>query len=545
MSVPSPLWATVQSKLDTDAWRRGALGQGEGDQRMALPDNGCCEAGGERRWGRVRGRFLGAENCIVEQWRYGGGMSEHSFFTHTYAELPGIFYEACVPVPCPAPECLVWNEALADALGIPEAWAREGAMWCGSRLPGNARPLAQAYAGHQFGHFTMLGDGRAHLLGERVMAEGRRVDVQLKGSGRTAFSRGGDGRAALEPMLREYLISEAMHALGVPTTRSLAVVSTGEPVQRERPLPGAVLTRVAASHVRVGTFEYAAGCGDPSALPALTAYTLARHFPGAAGAENPAAALLEAVVARQAELLAHWMRIGFVHGVMNTDNMALSGETIDYGPCAFMDRYDPETVFSSIDRRGRYAYGNQPSMALWNLSRLAEALLTEIDPDADRAVALAEGVLRRFEDLFRESWLSGMRAKLGLFSEEEGDLALIEDFLEGLYREKRDYTRAFADLDPEQGGEDSAWFRAWRQRLARQPQPPEAVRERLRRSNPQVIPRNHAVEAALNAAGTGDMAPFHRLLAALRNPFVAEGVPEAFLHGAPEDAAPYVTTCGT
>lgn len=469
-------------------------------------------------------------------------------FEPTYLEMPGVLFERCEPERVRAPSMLFWNEGLGVELGL-EALAGDAELWSGNAVRGRAEPLAQAYAGHQFGHFTMLGDGRAHVLGDRVSGDGRRVEVQLKGSGRTVFSRRGDGRAALEPMLREVLISEWMAAAGIPTTRCLAVVRTGETVRRERELPGAVLTRVAASHVRVGTFEYAAGCGDAAALPALVRYALARHVPGAVEAENPALALLEYVVGAQAELLAQWMLAGFVHGVMNTDNMAVSGETIDYGPCAFMDRYDPETVFSSIDRQGRYAYGNQPSMALWNLSRFAESLLTETDAVAEAAVEKAEGVLRGFEGAFRSRWLSGMRCKLGLGTEEPGDEVLIADLLEWMGREGRDYTRTFAELDPEgEGGEgvDAGWRERWRARLGREPEGVEAVRERMRSVNYRVIPRNHCVEEVLNAAGEGDVGAFERLLAVLRDPFGRQGaVPEVYLREPPLGHPPYVTYCGT
>lgn len=467
-------------------------------------------------------------------------------FEQSYARLPETLFDFCRPVAVSDPRCVVWNSALAKELGL-EAWADAPSVWSGNELPGGITPLAQAYAGHQFGQFTMLGDGRAHLLGERVLEDGRMMDVQLKGSGRTVFSRGGDGRAALEPMLREYLISEAMHALGIPTTRSLAVVTTGERVQRDRPLPGAILTRVAASHLRVGTFQYAAGCDEPGVLASLIGYAIERHVPEAADAENPALALLEDVVEKQAHLLARWMHVGFVHGVMNTDNMALSGETIDYGPCAFLDVYDPETVFSSIDRGGRYAYGNQPSIALWNLSRFAETQLTALDPDPEKAVERAEAVLYGFEGRFKQHWLNGMRAKLGLFTAEEPDETLVQDLLEFLYREELDYTAFFAGLDPENAntGVDPQWYSAWRARLADQPQSFAEVRERMRRANPRVIPRNHLVEAALNAAGEGDMAPFHALLAVLQDPCSLENIPEKYTRGPSADFGPYVTYCGT
>lgn len=464
----------------------------------------------------------------------------------TYAALPDVLFERCLPVPVSRPECLVWNQALGQELGL-EPWAGDAGIWSGNCLPEGAKSLAQAYAGHQFGHFTMLGDGRAHLLGEQVRADGTRVDLQLKGSGRTVFSRGGDGRAALEPMLREYLISEAMHALGIPTTRSLAVVRTGETVRREGPLPGAVLTRVAASHLRVGTFQYAAGCGEPGVLPALVQFAIARHCPHVAQFDCPALGLLRWVVEAQAELLAKWMLAGFVHGVMNTDNMAISGETIDYGPCAFLDAYDPATVFSSIDRQGRYAYGNQPSMALWNLSRFAETLLPELNPVDEKAVGIAEDALNLFEGHFRRTWMQGMRAKLGLFTEEEEDEGLIADLLAAMQQHHADYTLSFLSLDPDAPERclDPAWHAAWVLRLRRESRDPEAVRRRMREATPQVIPRNHAVEEALNAAGAGDMKPFEVLLAVLRDPFRLDEFPEKFRKGPPAGHPPYITFCGT
>ena len=386
---------------------------------------------------------------------------------HTYAELPQLFYSDETPTPVREPSLAVFNRPLATMLGL-EPETLEGpegvATFAGNALPEGGRPIAQAYAGHQFGHFTALGDGRAILLGEQITPSGDRVDIQLKGAGPTRFSRRGDGRAALGPMLREYIISEAMHALGIPTTRSLAVVKTGEPVYRETPLAGAVLTRVAASHIRVGTMQWAAAHGDQDALRALAGYTQARHYPELVGSPEPDrlhAALFEAILERQARLIARWQLVGFVHGVMNTDNMALSGETIDYGPCAFMDRYDPATVFSSIDHGGRYAYASQPSIAQWNLARLAEAMLPLFDPDGDRAIAQATAALDRFPDLFERHWLDGMRAKLGLFTAEEDDQALVDDLLDWMQARSADFTNTFrslarlANADPEA----AAWHR--------------------------------------------------------------------------------------
>jgi len=399
---------------------------------------------------------------------------------HSYAALPGVFHTGVHPTAVRAPRLVVLNHALASDLGLDLAALPDdevAALFAGNVLPPGAAPLAQAYAGHQFGHFTMLGDGRAILLGEQVAADGRRHDIQLKGAGRTPFSRGGDGRAALGPMLREYVISEAMHALGIPTTRSLAVVATGEPVIRDRVLPGAILTRTAASHLRVGTFEYAAGLGDAAALARLADYAIERHDPGLRSHPTPYLALLEAVIERQAHLVAAWMLVGFVHGVMNTDNMSLGGETIDYGPCAFMDRYALDTVFSSIDRRGRYAYGNQPRIAQWNLARFAEALLPLIDANEGQAIEHAQAAIAAFDPLYNEAWLSGMRRKLGLADAEAEDLALARALMLWMQEAGADYTRTFRDLiadtpptaeiyqDP--GFLD--WHARWSARRARQP----------------------------------------------------------------------------
>src|SRR5215210_5024855 len=367
-------------------------------------------------------------------------------FDNTYARLPDVLFNPANPVAVREPRVAIVNHGLADELGLnlgaipPETAAK---LFAGQTLPESCEPIAQAYAGHQYGGFTMLGDGRAILLGEHRTPSGRLVDIQLKGSGRTRFSRGGDGRAALGPMLREYIISEAMHALGIPTTRSLAVVTTGESVYRERVLQGAVLTRVAASHIRVGTMQWAAAHDDEGATRALADYTRARHYPELADTPEPYVALFEAILARQASLVARWQLVGFIHGVMNTDNMALSGETIDYGPCAFMDTYDPATVFSSIDHGGRYAYGNQPSIAQWNLARLAEAMLPLFDRNADQAVERATAALDRFPDLFERHRLDGMRAKLGLFTREPDDEALVTDLLAWMERASADFTNTF------------------------------------------------------------------------------------------------------
>jgi serine/tyrosine/threonine adenylyltransferase len=494
---------------------------------------------------------------------------------HSYAELPQMLHEAVGPTAVKEPRLVVLNKALAAELGL-DAEALSGQagaeVFAGNRLPPGARPIAQAYAGHQYRHFTVLGDGRAILLGEQITPRGGRFDIQLKGPGPTPFSRRGDGRAALGPMLREYIISEAMHALGIPTTRSLAVAATGETVWRQTPLPGAVLTRVAASHIRVGTFQWVAAKRDEAALRALTAYTLRRHFPERAGAENAALALLTGVIERQASLIAQWMLVGFVHGVMNTDNMALSGETIDYGPCAFMDAYDLATVFSSIDRHGRYAYGNQPEIAQWNLTRLAEALLPVLHKTEVDAVELAKGALEEFGPQFHQYLLAGWRRKLGLFNAEVEDLVLIEELLEWMQTTKVDFTNTFAALavDREAAGNAIAgesidgfpktaekpivvdatfteWRARWLERLKRQP---ESFTEsaRLRRvSSPAVIPRNHVVEAALAAAELGNLSPMNRLLGVLAKPFEHGNVPVEFREPAPgaEGEERYQTYCGT
>jgi len=475
---------------------------------------------------------------------------------HSYAELPALFHTPAVPTPVRAPDVVVLNETLAHDLGLDPAVLAgdEGAaILSGNRLPDGTRPIAQAYAGHQFGHFTALGDGRAILLGEQLTPGGDRFDIQLKGAGPTAYSRRGDGRAALGPMLREFVISEAMHGLGIPTTRSLAVVATGEPVYRERALPGAVLTRVAASHVRVGTVQWAAAHRDLAALRALVDYTIRRHYPELAGSDRPALALFEAVAARQASLIAQWQLVGFIHGVMNTDNMSLAGETIDYGPCAFMDTYNPQTVFSSIDAQGRYAYDNQPAIGEWNLARLAEGLLPLIDRDQDRALELAQASLGTFADRFERVWLEGMRGKLGLFTAEEEDEALARDLLTWMHHSRADYTFTFVELSrdgadaiADANGSFRPWLERWRARLSRQPQSSDEVFDLMRRHNPVVIARNRAVERALTAAAEeGHIEPFGELLAALRDPYDYTR-PRPELSSPPDpDGVPYRTFCGT
>lgn len=456
---------------------------------------------------------------------------------HSYARLPDLFFTEVEPTPVAEPRLVIFNQTLAAKLGLPED---DATVYTGNQLPPGARPIAQAYAGHQYAHFTGLGDGRAILIGEQITPDGERFDIQLKGPGPTPYSRRGDGRAALGPMLREYLISEAMHALGIPTTRSLAVAATGEKVWRQDGgLPGAVLTRVAASHIRVGTFEWAAAHRDVEALRALAEHTRQRHYPEV---ENHPVALYEAILERQAALIARWMLVGFVHGVMNTDNMALSGETIDYGPCAFMDAYHTETVFSSIDRNGRYAYANQPPIAQWNLARLAEAMLPLFHDDEKQAVEVANGLIPKFEPRFKHHWLTGMRAKLGLITEEAEDAKLIQDLLNLMQETEADFTNTFADLTTGRF-EANDWHQRWQARLARQPQPREASIDLMRRHNPAFIPRNHKVEEALAAANEGHMQPIHDLLAVISHPWNHEKhLPEYSQPGTP---AGYRTFCGT
>jgi serine/tyrosine/threonine adenylyltransferase len=485
-------------------------------------------------------------------------------FQQNYSALPSRFYARAIPTAVANPQLVVFNDRLAEELrlepGIVESAA--AAVFSGNQLPEDANPIAMAYAGHQFGGFVpRLGDGRAILLGELAGRDGVIRDIQLKGAGLTPFSRNGDGRAALGPMLREYLISEAMHALGVPTTRSLAVVTTGERVLRQEALPGAVLTRVAASHVRVGTFQYFAALGDREAVRELLNYVIARHYPEARRAAVPALAVLEAVAQRQAALIADWMRIGFIHGVMNTDNMAISGETIDYGPCAFMDRYDPNTVFSSIDHRGRYAYANQPAIAQWNLARFAETLLSGIDSDPEKAVTLATDIVQSFILRCRARILDRMREKIGLSSAVDGDANLIEQLLETMQASQADFTLTFRHLAEEAerpGGHAGLrelfpatsgieqWLQDWQARLTQDPQSAIQRAARMRAVNPLFIPRNHRVEAALAAATErGDYSPFHTLLRILQHPY--DDLPAAAEFSQPPLPSEQVlqTFCGT
>ena len=485
-------------------------------------------------------------------------MSASFNFDNTYArELEG-FFTPWQPAQAPAPKLIKLNHALAEELGIAAALrdADAAAIFAGNVMPEGATPLAMAYAGHQFGGFSpQLGDGRALLLGEVIDRHGQRRDIALKGSGRTPFSRGGDGKAVLGPVLREYLIGEAMHALGIPTTRALAAVTTGEDVMRERPLPGAVLGRVAASHIRVGTFQFFFARGDNDKVKRLADYTIARHYPALRDAANPYLAFLDAVIDRQASLVARWMGVGFIHGVMNTDNMALSGETIDYGPCAFMNAYDPATVFSSIDHQGRYAYANQPQIANWNLARFAETLLPLIDTDTERAVGLATASVQAFPAVYAEHRLRVMSDKLGL---RDADAALADDLLTAMEGQRADFTLVFRHLaDAAIGNEEKAralfsdptafdaWLSRWRARLDAEGRDAKAVAGQMNRVNPIIIPRNHQVEEALAAATAGDLQPFDDLLAALEHPFDDDPARAAYATPDLDHDRGYQTFCGT
>ncbi len=483
-------------------------------------------------------------------------------FDNSFARSLEGFFVSCQAEPAITPKLLQFNHALAAELGLdPIALDSEAgvAIFSGNVIPEGSEPIAQAYAGHQFGGFAaQLGDGRALLLGEIIDTRQRRRDVQLKGSGRTPFSRGGDGKAALGPVLREYLVGEGMHALGIPTTRALAAVTTGETVYREIPLPGAILTRVAASHIRIGTFEYSAAQGDIDKVKELADYAIARHYPQIADTKNPYLSFFEAVSNAQATLVARWMNIGFIHGVMNTDNMAISGETIDYGPCAFMDRYASGTVFSSIDRQGRYAYGNQPKILSWNLTRLAETLIPFVHPDKERAFNLLTDKIQRIQFVYESSWLAGMRGKIGLSTEDPHDLDLINDLLWVMEDGHADFTLAFrrlaefvrGDSDTirsllEQPGAFDVWAKRWKKRLEQEGIAAENTAQEMDKVNPIYIPRNHKVEEAIAAAYKGDMMPFSKLLAVLSHPYDEVAGNEDYAVPAPDTDKPYQTFCGT
>lgn len=476
---------------------------------------------------------------------------------NSYARLPQSLFSTITPNLVRSPKLIFLNEPLANSLGLNiEALQSEESVkvLAGNEVPNGSLPIAQAYAGHQFGHFNMLGDGRALLIGEQLIPTGERFDLQLKGSGPTPYSRRGDGRAALGPMLREYIISEAMHALGIPTTRSLAVVETGEPVLRETELPGAVMTRVAASHLRVGTFQYAANWTNIDELKELADYAIERHYPEMEDGENRYFSFLQEVIERQAILIAKWQLVGFIHGVMNTDNMTISGETIDYGPCAFMDTYDPATVFSSIDQQGRYAYGNQPYMAGWNLARFAESLLPLLHEEQEKAIELAQEAIGEFNNLYHIHWFAGMRAKLGLFNEEKQDEELIENLLKLMQKHKADYTNTFRaltlnqleDADLFSSNEFTQWHELWQERLTRQDESKTNAQQLMQNSNPAIIPRNHRVEEAIEAAvENGDYSVMENLLNILSNPYAHSQEQTDFNTVPVESNLPYRTYCGT
>ena len=451
-------------------------------------------------------------------------------FDNTYFKLSDIFKEDIKPIPVKKPELVLLNKTLAENLNLNFSNLDNqelSELFSGNSLPKGSNSIAQAYAGHQFGHFTMLGDGRAVLIGEHLSKDNKRYDIQFKGSGKTAFSRNGDGRAALGPMLREYIISEAMNGLRIPTTRSLAVVKTGEDVIRETSLPGAILTRIASSHIRVGTFQYIAARQKKDEIEVLLNYVIDRHYPDIKNSKNKATELLSIVLEKQINLVVNWMRVGFIHGVMNTDNMSISGETIDYGPCAFMDTYDPKTVFSSIDQMGRYAYFNQPVITKWNLSRFAECLIPLIDKNQEKAIELATEIINSFEKKYEEKWLNMMRDKLGLFGMDEKDKFLILDLLTWMHQKKIDYTNIFCHLMNENIKEDKDyededfknWKKRWNERLKTNNNTPEKSLKLMRSANPIVIPRNHKVEEALEAAEKNNFKPITRLVEILKDPY--------------------------
>lgn len=476
---------------------------------------------------------------------------------NTYCELPNIFYSKEIPEKILNPKLVEFNKELAEDLGLDLKFLNsdEGIQYLvGNKLLEGSTPIAQAYAGHQFGHFTMLGDGRAILLGEFISRNGQRFDIQLKGTGKTKYSRGGDGKAALGPMLREYIISEGMYGLKIPTTRSLAVISTGENVIREEILEGALLVRIAKSHIRVGTFQFARNFGDVEDLKKLADYTLNRHFKKDTYEGNPYLYLLKEVINNQAKLISKWQVVGFIHGVMNTDNMTISGETIDYGPCAFMDSYDINTVFSSIDINGRYAYGNQPKIGVWNLTRFAESLLPLLDDDIDNAIKIAEEALSNYGKLYNEYYFNGMRAKLGLFNKEEEDENLILSLLTIMNKFKADYTNTFLNLTLGNLEEMSIfksddfkkWYESWQARLAKQNKSRDEIKKLMQSNNPTVIPRNYIVENAIKAAvNNNDYSVINKFLEALKNPYDYSNISEEYSKIPEVPSCPYKTYCGT
>jgi len=475
-------------------------------------------------------------------------------FDNTYSKLSNTFKENIKPTPVHDPELVILNEELASTLNLDFSKTDKkklAEIFSGNSIPEETNTIAQAYAGHQFGHFTMLGDGRAVLLGEHLVNNDNRFDIQFKGSGRTSFSRGGDGRAALGPMLREYIISEAIHSLNIPTTRSLAVVKTGEKVVRENLLQGAILTRVASSHLRVGTFQYIAATQNIENLNTLVDYTINRHYPEIKKSNSKALDLLNLVMEKQCQLVINWMRVGFIHGVMNTDNMAISGETIDYGPCAFMDHYDPKTVFSSIDKFGRYAFSNQPPITKWNLARFAECLIPLIDKNEDTAIKLATDLIDNFQNIYEDKWLNMIRDKLGLFGEEKNDKKLINDLFNWMEKNKADYTNTFCNLmdinsdEIYKNNDFINWKNEWKKRSELNNSTKEKQSKLMKSNNPIVIPRNHKVEEALAEADKGSLDKMKKLLAILKNPYDNQNNIEEYQTPAPSSNEKYQTFCGT
>ena len=476
-------------------------------------------------------------------------------FDNTYSKLSKTFIEDIKPTPVHDPELVILNEQLAKELNLDFSKTKGkdlSLLFSGNSLPNGSTTIAQAYAGHQFGHFTMLGDGRAVLIGEHISNKNNRFDIQFKGSGRTSFSRGGDGRAALGPMLREYIISEAINSLNIPTTRSLAVVKTGEKVVRENLLDGAILTRVASSHLRVGTFQYIAARQNIEDLNTLVDYTIERHYPQIKSSKTKALDLLNLVMEKQCQLVVDWMRVGFIHGVMNTDNMTISGETIDYGPCAFMDQYHPKTVFSSIDKFGRYAYSNQPPIAKWNLARFAECLIPLIDKNEETAIKIATDVIDNFQNIYEKKWLNMMRDKLGLFGEDKNDRQLIDDLLNWMEKYKIDYTNTFCHLmeikiDENTYKDESfiTWFDEWKKRSKLNNSSKEKQIELMKKNNPIVIPRNHKVEEALTEANNGNLEKMKKLNDILKNPYSNQEDIAEYQVPAPMSNEKYQTFCGT
>ena len=477
-------------------------------------------------------------------------------FDNTYARLPEIMLSRIAPLPVKDPKLVIFNHNLSKELGLDFSVIEDNllpSIFAGSLLPQESECIAQAYAGHQFGYFTMLGDGRAIVIGEHLSKNNKRFDIQFKGSGKTPYSRNGDGRAALGPMLREYIISEAMHGLEISTTRSLAVVTTGENVIRETPLPGAILTRVAASHIRVGTFQYVTMQDDIKTLKTLFNYTINRHYPELKDSNNQALSLLKIVMEKQIKLVTEWMRVGFIHGVMNTDNMTVSGETIDYGPCAFMDNYNPETVFSSIDHHGRYAYFNQPGITKWNLARFAETLLPLINNDKDKAIDITSKTINSFGTLYKKCWLEMMRKKLGLLGEDSKDENLIIDLLSWMHQNKADYTNTFCFLMNENIQENKiynnqgfiSWKQQWQERLKLHNNSPEKSLKLMCSVNPLVIARNHKVEEVLKEANNGNLNPFNDFLKVLEKPYEKQTKTNNYQFPAPSSEKKYQTFCGT